>query len=51
MNFNFCFCRKEIAQCIEKAYEKLEISEAARMLFLESKGAMISYAQSVGIIH
>lgn len=42
--------RNEIAQCFEKAYERLDVCEAARMLFLDSPTAAINYAKSVTIL-
>jgi len=42
------FIRNEIAGCIEKAYEKIGLNEAARMLFYESVKQMKEYAQQVG---
>lgn len=36
--------RKEIAECLSKAYERLKISEATRMLFLKSPEEAVSYA-------
>ena len=41
------FCRDEIASCMEKAYEKIAFSEAARMLFFESQKPMKQYATNV----
>ena len=46
-NVSFVFHRDEIAGCIEKAYERLAFSEAARMLFFESERPMKQYAQEV----
>ncbi|XP_052058736.1 26S proteasome non-ATPase regulatory subunit 8-like [Mytilus californianus] len=40
--------RNEIASCIEKAYEKLALQEAARMLFFESVKPMKEYAVQRG---
>ncbi|ESO06144.1 hypothetical protein HELRODRAFT_188276 [Helobdella robusta] len=37
---------KEIAECFEKAYERLNVQEAARMLFLDSANAAINYAKN-----
>ena len=42
-------CRNEIASCIEKAYEKLALQEAARMLFFESVKPMKEYAVQVNL--
>ena len=39
--------RDEIAGCIEKAYEKIAFSEAARMLFFETEKPMKTYAEEV----
>ncbi|ELU07645.1 hypothetical protein CAPTEDRAFT_162401 [Capitella teleta] len=36
--------REEIAGCLEKAYEKIAISEAARMLFFDSEKPMREYS-------
>jgi len=36
--------RDEIAGCIEKAYERLLVNEAVRMLFIQSPAAMQEYA-------
>ncbi|XP_069118027.1 26S proteasome non-ATPase regulatory subunit 8-like [Argopecten irradians] len=36
--------RNEIASCIEKAYERIALGEAARMLFFESQKPMKEYA-------
>lgn len=41
-----CF-RNEIAGCIEKAYEKIGLNEAARMLFYESVKQVKEYAEQV----
>ncbi|XP_045185496.1 26S proteasome non-ATPase regulatory subunit 8-like [Mercenaria mercenaria] len=49
-NYNFFIdillntIRNEIAGCIEKAYEKIALNEAARMLFYESVKQMKEYA-------
>jgi 26S proteasome regulatory subunit N12 len=40
--------RDEIAGCIEKAYEKVNFNEAARMLFFESQKPMQAYSQARG---
>ena len=45
--FAFCVRRDEIAACIEKAYLKIAMSEAARMLFFDSQKPMQEYAQKV----
>lgn len=42
--------RSEIADCSEKAYPSLPISNAKNLLFLESEGAVIEFAQSRGWI-
>ena len=44
------YYRNEIASCIEKAYEKLGLSEAARMLFFESVKPMKEYGVQVVIL-
>ena len=41
-----CF-RNEIALCIEKAYDRIALSETARMLFYESVKPMKEYAKQV----
>ena len=43
----FCVHRDEIAACIDKAYLKIAMSEAARMLFFDSQKPMQEYAQKV----
>ena len=46
------YYRNEIGSCIEKAYEKLGLSEAARMLFFESVKPMKEYGvQVVTLLH
>jgi 26S proteasome regulatory subunit N12 len=40
--------RSEIASCSERAYPSLPISNAKNLLFLESEGAVIQFAQSRG---
>ncbi|KFM80339.1 26S proteasome non-ATPase regulatory subunit 8, partial [Stegodyphus mimosarum] len=40
--------RNEIAACIEKAYEKLALSEASRMLFFTHKKDVTDYARKRG---
>ncbi|KAF8765232.1 26S proteasome non-ATPase regulatory subunit like protein [Argiope bruennichi] len=40
--------RNEIAACIEKAYEKLALNEACRMLFFNHKKDMVEYAKKRG---
>ncbi|PYH89176.1 hypothetical protein BO71DRAFT_453603 [Aspergillus ellipticus CBS 707.79] len=40
--------RSEIADCSEKAYPSLPISNAKNLLFLESEGAVIEFAQQRG---
>jgi len=42
--------RNEIAACIEKAYEKLGLTEAGRMLFFKNKKDMNEYAKKRGWI-
>ena len=41
------FCRDEIADCAEKAYDRLAFNEAARMFFFESNKPMKIYAAQV----
>ena len=41
------FFRDEIALCIEKAYDRIALSEAARMLFFEMQKPMKEYALQV----
>ncbi|XP_054711664.1 26S proteasome non-ATPase regulatory subunit 8-like [Uloborus diversus] len=40
--------RNEIAACIEKAYERLALNEASRMLFFTNKKDMTDYAKKRG---
>ena len=40
--------RSEIADCSEKAYPSLPISNAKNLLFLESEGAVMEFAQQRG---
>lgn len=40
--------RSEIADCSEKAYPSLPISNAKNLLFLDSEGAVVEFAQSRG---
>ncbi|KAI7556261.1 hypothetical protein KC317_g12376, partial [Hortaea werneckii] len=40
--------RSEIASCSERAYPSLPISNAKNLLFLESEGAVIQFAESRG---
>ncbi|PVD26107.1 hypothetical protein C0Q70_13775 [Pomacea canaliculata] len=53
-NYNFFIdillntIRDEIAGCIEKAYPKIAMSEAARMLFFDTQKPMTEYAQKRG---
>ncbi|XP_052700636.1 26S proteasome non-ATPase regulatory subunit 8-like [Crassostrea angulata] len=53
-NYNFFIdilldtIRNEIASCIEKAYEKIALNEAARMLFFENAKPMKDYAVQRG---
>jgi 26S proteasome regulatory subunit N12 len=42
--------RSEIADCSEKAYPSLPISNAKNLLFLDSEGAVIEFAQQRGWI-
>ena len=37
--------RSEIADCSERAYPSLPISNAKNLLFLESEGAVVEFAQ------
>lgn len=43
------FIRDEIAGCIEKAYHRIGLSEAARMLFFDSQKPIKDYAAKVTI--
>ena len=40
--------RSEIASCSEKAYTSLPITNAKSLLFLDSEGSVIEFAQSRG---
>ena len=40
--------RREIADCSEQAYQSLQIQNAKNLLFLESEGAVIQFAQERG---
>lgn len=40
--------RSEIASCSERAYPSLPISNAKNLLFLDSEGAVIKFAQERG---
>lgn len=40
--------RREIADCSETAYQSLPISNAKDLLFLESEGAVVAFAQERG---
>jgi 26S proteasome regulatory subunit N12 len=40
--------RSEIASCSERAYPSLPISSTKNLLFLDSEGAVIQFAQSRG---
>lgn len=42
--------RSEIASCSERAYPSLPISNAKNLLFLDSEGAVIQFAQARGWI-
>jgi 26S proteasome regulatory subunit N12 len=42
--------RSEIADCSEKAYPSLPISNAKNLLFLDSEGAVVEFAQDRGWI-
>lgn len=46
-SLNIFFFRNEIASCIEKAYEKIALTEAARMLFFDNAKPMKDYAVQV----
>ena len=48
MNILLNTIRDEIAGCIEKAYEKIAFTEAARMLFFDSQKPMKQYATTHG---
>jgi len=40
--------RKEIASCSERAYPSIPISDAKSLLFLDSEGAVVSFAKELG---
>lgn len=40
--------RSEIADCSERAYPSLPISNAKNLLFLDSEGAVVEFAQNRG---
>lgn len=40
--------RKEIASCSEKAYPSIPISDAKSLLFLDSEGSVVKFAQELG---
>ena len=40
--------RREIADCSETAYQSLPISNAKNLLFLDSEGAVVQFAQERG---
>ena len=40
--------RSEIASCSERAYPSIPISNAKNLLFLDSEGAVVQFAQSRG---
>jgi 26S proteasome regulatory subunit N12 len=42
--------RSEIASCSEKAYTSLPISNAKNLLFLDSEGAVVKFANEVRIV-
>jgi len=42
--------RAEIASCSERAYPSLPITNAKNLLFLDSEGAVVSFAKSRGWI-
>lgn len=39
--------RGEIGVCLERAYEKISFTEAARMLYLNNQQAILDYGQKV----
>ena len=43
------YFRDEIAGCIEKAYERIAFSEAARMLFFDTEKPMKKYSEEASI--
>jgi hypothetical protein len=40
----------EIASCLEKAYDKIALTEAGRMLFFESEKLVRDYAKEVRVV-
>lgn len=52
-NYNFFMdilldtIRGEIAVCLERAYEKISLKDAARMLYLPSQEAVLEFAAKV----
>jgi len=40
--------RKEIASCSEKAYPSIPVSDAKSLLFLDSEGSVVKFAQELG---
>jgi len=44
------FVSNEIASCLEKAYDKIALTEAGRMLFFESEKLVKEYAKEVSEI-
>ncbi|PVH99079.1 hypothetical protein DM02DRAFT_529835 [Periconia macrospinosa] len=40
--------RKEIASCSEKAYPSIPVSDAKSLLFLDSEGSVVNFAQECG---
>ncbi|KAF2012061.1 hypothetical protein BU24DRAFT_352730 [Aaosphaeria arxii CBS 175.79] len=42
--------RKEIASCSEKAYPSIPVADAKSLLFLDSEGSVVSFAQECGWI-
>lgn len=42
-----CYCRDEIASCSEKAYERLRIQDAQKMMMFDSEKATLAYAVEV----
>ena len=48
MQFLIGTIRKEIASCSEKAYPSVPISDAKSLLFLDSEGSVVKFAQESG---
>lgn len=42
-----CCCREEIASCSEKAYNKLSLADAQKIMMFDSQQAVKSYAEQV----